>query len=50
MRPLHKGTFSTIFLSDLNFIPRKILYIPVVEIFTFVERGQKLTFFKNLNI
>jgi len=35
--------------SGSNFNPRNILYIPVVEIFAFLELKQKLPFFKGLN-
>jgi len=50
MRPLQNGTFYPISASDSNFNPRNILYIPVVEIFAFLELEQKLPFFKGLVI
>ena len=48
LRPLQNGTFFPISLSGSNFNPRNIQYIPVVEIFAFLEREQKLPFFKGL--
>jgi len=48
VRPLKNGTFCPISASDSNFNPRNILYIPVVEIFAFLELKQKLPFFKGL--
>jgi len=51
-RPLQNGTFcpisAPISASGSNFNPRNIQYIPVVEIFTFLELEQKLPFFKGL--
>ena len=47
-RPLKNGTFYPISASGSNFNPRNIPYIPVVEIFTFLELKQKLPFFKGL--
>jgi len=47
-RPLQNGTFCPISASGSNFNPRNIQYIPVVEIFVFLEREQKLPFFKGL--
>jgi len=38
-RPLQNGSFYPISVSGLNFNPRNILYIPVVEIFAFLELG-----------
>jgi len=49
LRPLQNGTFCPISASGSNFNPRNILYIPVVEIFAFLELKQKLPFFKGLN-
>jgi len=48
VRPLKNGTFCPISASGSNFNPRNIPYIPVVEIFTFLELEQKLPFFKGL--
>jgi len=48
MRPLQNATFCPISASGSNFNPRNIQYIPVVEIFAFLELEQKLTFFKGL--
>jgi len=48
MRPLQNGTFCPISASGSNFNPRNIQYIPVVEIFAFLELEQKLPFFKGL--
>ena len=48
LRPLQNGTFCPISASNSNFNPRNILYIPVVEIFAFLELEQKLPFFKGL--
>jgi len=45
---LHNGTFCPISASGSNFNPRNIQYIPVVEIFAFLELEQKLPFFKGL--
>jgi len=45
MRPLQNSTFCPISASGSNFNPRNILYIPVVEIFAFLELEQKLPFF-----
>jgi len=45
---LQNGTFYPISASGSNFNPRNILYIPVVEIFAFLELEQKLPFFKGL--
>jgi len=50
MRPLQNGTFCPISASGSNFNPRNIQYIPVVEIFAFLELEQKLPFFKGLII
>jgi hypothetical protein len=61
MRPLQNGTFSPISALGSNFNPRNIQYIPacpvgpedptgVVEIVAFLEREQKLPFFKGLMI
>jgi len=47
-RPLQNGTLCPISASGSNFNPRNILYIPVVEIFAFLELEQKLPFFKGL--
>jgi len=49
MRPLQNGTLCPISASGSNFNPRNILYIPVVEIFAFLELKHKLPFFKGLN-
>jgi len=48
MRPLQNGTFCPISASGSNFNPRNIQYIPVGEIFSFLELEQKLPFFKGL--
>jgi len=45
---LKNGTFCPIFASGSNLNPRNISYIPVVEIFAFLELEQKLPFFKGL--
>jgi len=45
---LKNGTFCPISASGSNFNPRNIQYIPVVEIFAFLELEQKLPFFKGL--
>jgi len=45
---LQNGTFCPISASGSNFNPRNIQYIPVVEIFTFLELEQKLPFCKGL--
>jgi len=50
VRPLQNGTFCPISASGSNFNPRNILYIPVVEIFAFLELEQKLPFFKGLPV
>ena len=50
VRPLQNGTFCPISASGSNFNPRNILYIPVVEIFAFLELEQKLLFFKGLYV
>ena len=42
------ATFGPISVSGLNFNPRNIQYIPVVEIFALLELEQKLAFFKGL--
>jgi len=42
MRPLQIGTFPPISASGSNFNPRNIQYIPLVEIFVFLELEQKL--------
>jgi len=47
MRPLKKSTFCPISASDSNFNPRNILYIPVVEIFAFLELEQISADFEN---
>jgi hypothetical protein len=57
LRPLQNGTLCPISASGSNFgtlvklqrYPRNILYIPVVEIFAFLELEHKLPFFKGLN-
>jgi len=46
LKPLQNSTFCPISASGSNFNPRNIQYIPVVEIFTFLELEQKLPFFK----
>ena len=48
MRPLQNGTLYPISASGSNFNPRNILYIPVVEIFAFLELEHKLPFCKGL--
>jgi len=45
---LKNGTLCPISASGSNFNPRNIPYIPVVEIFTFLELEHKLLFFKGL--
>jgi hypothetical protein len=50
MRPLQNGTLCPISASGSNFNPRNILYIPVVEIFAFLELENKLPFFKSLSV
>jgi len=45
---LQNGTFCPISASGSNFNPRNIQYIPVVEIFAFLELEQKLPFIKGL--
>jgi len=45
---LQNGTFCPISASGSNVNPRNIQYIPVVEIFAFLELEQKLPFFKGL--
>jgi hypothetical protein len=45
---LQNGTFYPISVLGSNFNPRNIQYIPAVEIFAFLEREQKLPFFKGL--
>jgi len=50
LRPLQNGTLCPISASGLNFNPRNILYIPLVEIFAFLELGQKILFFKGLTL
>jgi len=47
-RPLQNGTFCPISASGSDFNPRNIQYVPVVEIFAFLELEQKLPFFKGL--
>jgi len=47
---LQNGTFCPISASGSNSNPRNILYIPVVEIFAFLELEQKLPFFKGLTL
>jgi len=49
MRPLQNATFCPISVSCSNFNPRNIQYIPVVEIFAFLELEQKSAFFKALD-
>jgi hypothetical protein len=46
--PLQNGTFCPISVSCSNFNPRNIQYIPMVEIFAFLELVQKLPFFQGL--
>ncbi len=48
MRPLQNGTLCPISASGSNFNPRNIPYIPVVEIFAFLELEHKLPFCKGL--
>ena len=48
MRPLQNGTLCPISASGSNFNPRNIPYIPVVEIFAFLELAHKLPFCKGL--
>jgi hypothetical protein len=48
MRPWEKIPFCPISVSGSNFNPRNISYIPVVEIFAFLDLEQNLTFFKGL--
>ena len=50
LRPLQNDTFSPISASGSNFNTRNIQYIPVVEIFAFLELEQKLSFFKGLTL
>jgi len=50
VRPLQNVTLCPISASGSNFNPRNILYIPVVEIFAFLELEHKLSFFKGLTI
>ncbi len=40
MRPLQNAPFCSISASGSNFNPRNILYIPVVEIFAFLDLNQ----------
>jgi len=47
-RRLRNGTLCPISASGSNFNPRNIPYIPVVEIFAFLELEHKLPFFKGL--
>jgi len=47
---LQNSTFYPLSASGSNFNPRNIQYIPVVEIFTFLEGEQKLPFFKGLSV
>ncbi len=46
-RRLRNGTFCPISASGSNFNPRNILYIPVVEIFAFLELKQISADFEN---
>jgi len=48
-RPLHNVTFCPISASGSKFNSRNIQYIPVVEIFAFLELEQKLPFFKGFD-
>jgi hypothetical protein len=48
LRPLQHGTLCPISVSGSNFNPRNMQYIPVVEIFAFLELEKKLPFFKGL--
>jgi hypothetical protein len=48
LRPLQNGTLCPISATGSNFNPRNIPYIPVVEIFAFLELEHKLPFFKGL--
>jgi len=48
LKHLQNGTFCPISASGSNFNPRNIPYIPVVEIFAFLELEQKLPFYKGL--
>jgi len=50
LRPLQNGTLCPISASGSNFNPRNIQYIPVVEIFAFLELEHKLPFFKGLRL
>jgi uncharacterized protein YlxP (DUF503 family) len=47
---LQNGTLFPISSSGSNFNPRNIQYIPVVEIFAFLELEHKLPFFKGLRL
>jgi len=47
-RPLQNAPFWPISASGSNFNPRNIQYIPVVEIFVFLDLEQNRTFFKGL--
>jgi len=47
-RVLQNGTFRPISASGSDLNTRNILYIPMLEIFTFLELEQKLPFFKGL--
>ena len=40
LRPLKNAPFRSISASDSNFNPRNIQYIPVVEIFAFLDLDQ----------
>jgi len=46
-RPLKNGIFCPISASGSNFNPRNIPYIPVVEIFAFLELEQISVDFEN---
>jgi hypothetical protein len=50
LRPLQNGTLCPISATGSNFNPRNIPYIPVVEIFAFLELEHKLPFFKGLSL
>jgi len=47
---LQNGTFCPISASGSNFNPRNIQYIPVVEIFAFLELEQKVEIFAFLEL
>jgi len=46
LRPLKNAPFCPTSASGSNFNPRNIQYIPVVEIFAFLDLEQNWTFFK----